>query len=475
MEVILPLLAVKKSCAIHISTPLGPENPFSKMLYLKNKDGEPLYNVVHVAMVCDDCKKTKPIDEQHKCKHATHKIPPWKSQVRQLRNTEIAQQLDKDQNRNLREGFGIVLGSSRTMFVREEIEFLFSSNRKKIQTMEVPSFILMSVDPNAGYSDMGIVTGYFRSKAFSIDPTACLFEAVLLSVDGYQCKGRLMHADQMNLVLSHASVLRNRFPSTHIILVIENQTGSTHNVIAEHLMLNLKNIYNPMLTNPSSSLGGRTTNLGGGNRSGTVEYLPEKGISIICQGLNEERIGVTKTKPTTEQYVYITNRYLKHKLIHWDQKCFTMRKDIFEIINNEPSSASSATKGAKVLTDIRLGGGDDDDNLRINIKSKPKIQDGSTGGGGDEDDFEAKQTNKEFQRVTNELRLQLLRIEMDEKNKIHGKQGGAHDDIAVAFMMFLYYGYLLLKPYPNPYLTYLPQIAIDEFLLYPKGGLPTLM
>jgi hypothetical protein len=55
-EVIVPLLGVKDTAVIGISTPLDENNFYSQMIDLKQEDGvTPLFNVVSISLICDKC------------------------------------------------------------------------------------------------------------------------------------------------------------------------------------------------------------------------------------------------------------------------------------------------------------------------------------------------------------------------------------------------------------------------------------
>ena len=77
-EVILPLCAVQDTVLLGISTPLDESNFYSVMLDMKRPDGTPLFNVVTITLLCDDCSKAGLLQCPHKAE-----LPAWKSGKRQ--------------------------------------------------------------------------------------------------------------------------------------------------------------------------------------------------------------------------------------------------------------------------------------------------------------------------------------------------------------------------------------------------------
>jgi len=78
-EVVVPLLGVRDTALIGISTPLDANNFYSELVESKKPDGDPLFNVVTIRLLCDACEKAGKTE----CPHNTD-IPPWKSSERQV-------------------------------------------------------------------------------------------------------------------------------------------------------------------------------------------------------------------------------------------------------------------------------------------------------------------------------------------------------------------------------------------------------
>lgn len=83
-EVVVPLLGVKDTAVLAISTPLDENNFYSQMLELTQDDGvTPLFNVISVSLICDECKQ-KDLKGQLTCPHRQNEIPPCETMLSSL-------------------------------------------------------------------------------------------------------------------------------------------------------------------------------------------------------------------------------------------------------------------------------------------------------------------------------------------------------------------------------------------------------
>ena len=80
-EVVVPLLGVRDTALIGISTPLDANNFYSELVQSVKPDGSPLFNVVTIRLLCEDCEKAG----RMQCPHNVD-VPPWKSSERQVIN-----------------------------------------------------------------------------------------------------------------------------------------------------------------------------------------------------------------------------------------------------------------------------------------------------------------------------------------------------------------------------------------------------
>lgn len=58
-QVVVPLIGVKNTALLAITTPESGNNYFTDLMNLRGSDGEPLFLCVRVGMVCDSCNKNK--------------------------------------------------------------------------------------------------------------------------------------------------------------------------------------------------------------------------------------------------------------------------------------------------------------------------------------------------------------------------------------------------------------------------------
>lgn len=140
-EVVLPLLSVKDSVLLCISTLLGASNMYSKMFNLIKPNGDPLFETVQINLVCEECAKT---DHPEKCTHKTNELPRWLSSD----NVEMIKlMLQDDPELLLRETMGINAESTTRAFKECDVEMFVSRSRLTPPRMQ---HIFTAVDPAGG-------------------------------------------------------------------------------------------------------------------------------------------------------------------------------------------------------------------------------------------------------------------------------------------------------------------------------------
>ena len=75
-EVVVPLLGMRDSALLAISTILDPSNFYTKLIDMRDQNGELLFEINRFELVCDACRKT---DTPWLCTHMTDTLPPWMS------------------------------------------------------------------------------------------------------------------------------------------------------------------------------------------------------------------------------------------------------------------------------------------------------------------------------------------------------------------------------------------------------------
>ena len=81
-EVIVPLLEMERTSLICISTILESFNFYSKLLDLRDTEGNPLFETLRFELICEACKAS---DTPEKCTHMLHLVPRWQSAERHKR------------------------------------------------------------------------------------------------------------------------------------------------------------------------------------------------------------------------------------------------------------------------------------------------------------------------------------------------------------------------------------------------------
>jgi len=74
-EVIVPLLGVENTTILGITTPMGTQNFYHKLLQLRGSKGEKIFRTLVIERICAKCKLT---DHPELCTHLLSQNPSWK-------------------------------------------------------------------------------------------------------------------------------------------------------------------------------------------------------------------------------------------------------------------------------------------------------------------------------------------------------------------------------------------------------------
>jgi hypothetical protein len=151
-EVIIPTLSMDTS-AILISTVLGSDNAYSKILELKHDiTGNYLFKQIRITLAC---KRPACRINPRTCIHTLHLIPWWKSPFKQ----QIATSMISDDRIAAREMGGLIMDEGIKIFDAVLLEKFFSTRIVDLNTHGKGKFMITVVDPNNdGSSDYAIVT-----------------------------------------------------------------------------------------------------------------------------------------------------------------------------------------------------------------------------------------------------------------------------------------------------------------------------
>ena len=160
-EVIVPLMEVRGTATICISTPLGSWNFYSELTEVRNEKGERLFNVIKVGMICERCKGAGKEDQ---CNHHSEHRPDWKP-IESLEKMRAI--FGNKKTLLMREVMGQITDDENMAFPAEKLKRLFNSKPVHEPHNHVTE-VFVAVDPNGGASleqgtgsETAIVSFYF--------------------------------------------------------------------------------------------------------------------------------------------------------------------------------------------------------------------------------------------------------------------------------------------------------------------------
>lgn len=141
-ETVLPMLQIRNSCIVMISTPGSDSHLFSKLMKARrnNGKGEFYFRTHQEQMICSSCERR---GVKTCCAHNSHKVPHWISRKNQADLRELMGDELYDQ-----EISGKQQGEQRPDFTPQQINTL----RKKdffVLTQE-PKIAFIAIDPTSG-------------------------------------------------------------------------------------------------------------------------------------------------------------------------------------------------------------------------------------------------------------------------------------------------------------------------------------
>ncbi len=161
-EVIGPLIKVRNTTIIALSTHSGAENWFSRIFKRKDKQIERIVTRMQVKFMCDDCE-TKGFKT---CEHMRHLQPKWHD----AESKELIQLFITNEQLYAQEIMGKIIGSNDGCFFNHDfMDFLFKRPKPPIQTLHTRT-LLTFIDPK-GTSEH---SSYFAVCTVLITPTDCV-------------------------------------------------------------------------------------------------------------------------------------------------------------------------------------------------------------------------------------------------------------------------------------------------------------
>lgn len=162
-EVIVPLLNVRDTAMLAISTPLDENNFYSTLLHMKDPQTDgPMFRVLEIKLICEVCA-AKGIKDV--CPHRRELIPPWKNDHRREVMTKAL--FEGQPRMYMQEQLGIPSGSDARCFDVASIDRFVATSDDMTND---PSHVFVGIDTCGGGNNfMAMVSGcYTRSNALQI-------------------------------------------------------------------------------------------------------------------------------------------------------------------------------------------------------------------------------------------------------------------------------------------------------------------
>ncbi len=186
-ETIVPILELKRTSLLCISTPMDDFNFYSRLLDRKDDEGVPLFNTIRAGRVCDECQLL-PYEQLIMCDHL-QQTAHWKS-VESHKKARLL--YAGDEARAARELKGVVASLFTPCFEKKLVSACFALPR--IVTEAPPKILYVVADPNGGGpSTLSLAAGYLEGTTLVVSgqehPSfSSLFFLFSLSILGPWCR-----------------------------------------------------------------------------------------------------------------------------------------------------------------------------------------------------------------------------------------------------------------------------------------------
>lgn len=377
-ETVRALTNMKDTGLIIISTPLGPTNFLSLLVNMTNPDGSTFFNVIQTTTICEACAKLPTMAERSACDHCW--LPKWKDKGKQTRNAAVGRMLGTV-DMTAREDCGVIVDvSTNSCFDSKHVNELFdlSDPKRKHCTAVSPKRIYVACDPNAfGESRSSMVSGYW----LPYDATHPYGRFVVIGMDLMDTK---LPSEIDEMILNHIKSIRQQqyYSKVPIIFIPENNLGGFHEKAYDALR-NVKSV-------------------------------------VVFRQRGSGKMGVSKTKELTKNYVDTTNTLMDCGQIVFEENMFT--------------------------------------NSHVFAKSMNLVANGRYA--------------RSVDAVLDECRLEMTNMRREENGVIHGKGGITRsDDLIISLMMNLEFSKAVENPNTIAYRGYRDLVWVDvpPTVQYPYG------
>lgn len=153
-KTIVPILQLKNTSLLALSSPEGNENYYSQLLNLKDEHGNPWFKVVNKKMVCAECQKGDRA-KQLSCSH----VPKTEEWLSNRKFERLKALYANAKGTAIQELLGMAVSEFVPCFNTDDIDACFTAPR--VLTKTSPGWILIGLDPTGqGPSKLGIAAAY---------------------------------------------------------------------------------------------------------------------------------------------------------------------------------------------------------------------------------------------------------------------------------------------------------------------------
>lgn len=154
-KTIVPILQLKNTSLLALSSPTGSENYYSQLLNLRDQYGREWFKVISKNLVCKECQKGDRA-KQLACDH----VPKTESWLSNDRLDRLKVLYEHAEGTALQELAGMVVNEYQPAFNTKDIERCF--NGPRVLTKSPPGIIFITADPSGGGpSHLALASAYF--------------------------------------------------------------------------------------------------------------------------------------------------------------------------------------------------------------------------------------------------------------------------------------------------------------------------
>jgi hypothetical protein len=204
--VVVPLLELDKTALICISTILDSFNFYSKLLELKDENGDDFFVQHTFVMACDQCQAD---GTPEKCTHMFHALPPWQSERKHLK---IRAMMADQPELLARETMGLQSDTFARAFSTVTLR-AFQRRAPRPPPASPVRHVIVAVDPSGGGTK-----SHFAC-------VACYWTQGHVVIAGLESIPARRPEDYEETVRGHVQVLRRAWPAAAIVLCVEANLG----------------------------------------------------------------------------------------------------------------------------------------------------------------------------------------------------------------------------------------------------------